>query len=112
MEQCGDELSQYGFGVTINVCEKEDEMIKWIFSKIHEHKTDFIGVWNINHDIPHIIKRLEALGCDPGDVMAHPDLPHNLRFVTYEYDKSDLDHFTDRWDWAVVAGYSQFIDAM
>lgn len=111
-ERCGDDLKRGNFTVSVRICETEEDVIKWIFSKIHLHKTDFIGVWNINHDIPHIIKRLKALGIDPGSVMAHPELPKHLKFVRYDYDKSDLDHFTDRWDWAVIPGYSQFIDAM
>lgn len=108
----GDLISEYGFKLNLKICGTEYELIKWIFDRIHECKTDFIGVWNINFDIPYILNRLKQLGIDAAAVMCHPDIPKEYRFVKYIEDTHKVDHFTDKWSWLYLPGYSQFLDAM
>ena len=44
--------------------------------------------------------------------MCHPDVPIQYRFVNFFQDNSEAQHFTDKWHWISIAGYSQFIDSM
>ncbi len=112
-ELIGTALTEGNFKLNLYVANDEVELIKWIFSHIHRCKTDFIGIWNIRHDIPHILKRLEALNEDPRPIMCHPAIPQPYHHVEYHMDNSkNLQHFTDRWDWFDCSGFSQFIDAM
>lgn len=112
-ETVGPLLSEHKFKLTFAIHTNEVDMIKWIFKHIHEKKTDFIGIWNMRHDIPHMMYRLLKNDVLPETVMPHPDVPVNLRFVRYNDDKTkDLQHITDRWDWCEIPGHSQFVDAM
>lgn len=108
----GSYLEKYGFTIHFSIQDTEVDLIAWVFSAIHRHKTDFIGVWNLGFDLPSIIGRLEANGVDPASVMCHPDVPRAYRFVEWVEDKSEAQHFTDKWHWCYIAGYSQMIDSM
>ena len=44
--------------------------------------------------------------------MAHPDVPKQYRYASYKEDISKTDHFTDKWHWMSITGYSQFLDSM
>ena len=106
-------LNQHSFNLTFKVCDTELELIKWIFEQIHKEKTNFIGIWNMGFDLPKVLERIEALGGDVEQILCHPDIPAVNRYVDWHEDKSQtLQHFTDRWNWMSIAGYSQFIDSM
>lgn len=112
-EVLGDLLIEHKFKLTFKIYDNEVDMVKWIFDRIHEKKTDFIGVWNLRHDIPHIIHRLLENKALPSEIIPHPDVPVNLRYVDYKPDQAkELQHITDRWDWCEIPGHSQFVDAM
>ena len=53
----------------------ERKMLIHLFQLINKLKLDFVGVWNIEFDIPYIIERCKALGLDPAEVICHPDFP-------------------------------------
>lgn len=108
----GDLIDKYHFSLNLKICDSEVEMIKWIFDNIHKCKTDFIGIWNINFDIPKILERLKAKKVSPESIMCHPDVPKCYQFVKYKEDMSNPPHFTDKWHWLAITGYSQFLDAM
>lgn len=100
----------------VKAFDKEIDLIRWIWSMIHHCRTNFIGVWNIDYDIPSITERIRAAGVEPADIFCHPDLPPHLRQSQYEYDKMTAEkanaHISDYWHWFHVPGYSQFYDAM
>lgn len=111
-EMLGFYFEKHHFELTFKICDTELELITWIFQQIHKEKTNFIGVWNLGFDIPRILKRIDALGGDPVEIMCHPDVPKEYRFVNWYEDKKVVQHFTDKWHWMTIAGYSQFIDSM
>ena len=111
-EMLGEEFKKHGFTLTFEICPTELDVIKWTFDRIHECKTDFIGVWNLGFDLPKILERTEALGGDPVMIMCHPDVPVQYRFVDWHEDKSMVQHYTDKWHRCTIAGYSQFVDSM
>lgn len=105
-------FERYHFKLELEILPTELSLIKWIFARIHECKTDFIGVWNLSYDIPKIMDRITALGGDLEDIMCHPDVPKQYRWVNWYFDPKDVQHYTDKWHWLSLAGYSQFLDSM
>ena len=102
-----------GIQLHLKIFDKEIDLIKWIFQCIHECKPDFCGVWNMDYDIPWLIKRLEFRQCDPAQVMCHPDVPYKFRFCKYRLDPGKKDgHMTDRWSWLSLPDYTRYYDAM
>lgn len=111
-ELLGFYFDKHHFELVFSIQDTELDLIRWTFDRIHECKTDYISIWNMGFDIPKIIERIEALGEDPSSILCHPDVPYKYRFVDWYEDKSSVAHFTDKWHWCTIAGYSQFIDGM
>ncbi len=108
-------FERYHFKLTLEILPSEVELIKWIFQCIHECKTDFIGIWNLSYDIPKILDRLTKNGLTESqieDILCHPDVPKQYRLVNWYNDSKDVQHYTDKWHWFSLAGYSQFMDSM
>ena len=105
-------FDRYHFKLTIEILPDELSLIKWIFARIHENKTDFVGVWNLSYDIPKIIERIEKLGGDLEEIMCHPDIPKECKWVDWYLDPKVVQHYTDKWHWLSLAGYTQFVDSM
>jgi hypothetical protein len=111
----GKYMKDNGFSLTFEIAEDELSLIKWIFAQIHRCKTNFVGIWNIEFDMPKIMERIEKLGASIEEVMCHPDVPVEARMVDWRPDKSNSKqkaHLTDRWHWLTIAGYTQFLDSM
>lgn len=89
----------------------ELDLVQWIFSKIHENKTAFIGVWNIDYDIPATIEILENNEVPLQDVFCPPQLAVDLKSAKYARDNRQAAHLTDKWHWMYTTGFSQFYDA-
>ncbi len=64
--------------------ETEIEMLKAVIGKAHEWKPDLIAVWNIDYDMPFMIRVCEKYGVDPKDIFTDPTLPKNLRSFEYK----------------------------
>ena len=112
-ETIGDNLRENKFELHFTIQPTELDLIKWIFARIHECKTDIIGIWNLDFDIPKVIERITALGAKPEDIFCPPDLPKELRYCKYNKDTGLMaQHITDKWHWLNCTGYSQFIDSM
>ena len=95
--------------------DTELDLIKWIFRCIHAEKTDAIGIWNIDYDIPHILTRIEELGGDVLSIISSPDVPKDLRRVFYKCDNvvnKQKAHITDRWHQFISTCWSNFYCAM
>jgi len=93
-------------------CKTELDLIRWLFVHVHRTKPDFVGIWNISYDLPYLVDRLAVHGVSPEMAFCHPDVPRNKRYFNWRPDKSDRpDHFTHRWHWATISGYTQWVDA-
>ena len=111
-EMLGGYLRQHNFTLTFKILDSELELITWIFRQIHRCKTHYIGVWNLSFDLPKIFERIQALGGDPVRIMCHPDVPPEYRIAEWYEDPKQVDHYTDKWHWTTISGYSQFVDSM
>ena len=62
----------------------EADCVVQTFKKAHEWGPDFLAVWNIDFDIPRMIKALEKAGIDPADVLCDPVIPKQWRYFKYK----------------------------
>lgn len=88
------------------------ELIEWIFTQIHANKTDFLGIWNLDFDIPKILDTIKEGGKMYEDIFCPPELPRQYRYVRYDKDEKETQDIYKRWHWLHAASYSQFIDSM
>lgn len=110
-------IKDFDLQIEYQICDNEVDLIKWIFGRIHENKTDFVGVWNIDFDLPKIIKALKKKGIEAKDVFAHPDVPEKFRYSYYRHEKDNpkaksQKHHTEKWHWLYCTGYTQMLDSM
>lgn len=108
-----DAKSKLPFKYNFFVGDTEVEMIKWIFSKMHETKVSFIGIWNLGFDIPEIIKVLKEADVPLEEVFSHPDLRGTgWDYAAFREDKRKVHHFTQKWHWLSACAHFQFVDSM
>lgn len=112
-KEIGRYKDQLPFQYEYFVCDTEIEMIRWIFDRIHETKVSFMGVWNLNFDIPQIINFIKEAGVRLEDIFVHPSLRDTpFGFIRYKEDKKEVAHFTQKWHWLTCTAHFQFVDAM
>ena len=89
------------------------DLIKWIFKQIHMNKTDFLGIWNLDFDIPKVLSTIKKEGASYEDIVCPPEIPKQYRYVKYSRDeKKDAPDIYKKWHWLHATGYSQFVDSM
>jgi DNA polymerase elongation subunit (family B) len=79
-------IIEEGLTFDIKVYEKEDDLIKDYFNDMHIRKPDFCAWWNMSFDIPTILNRLRRLGYTEdqiADIICHPDVPKQYRYVKW-----------------------------
>lgn len=110
------------YNYSIQFFDTEASLLLAFINVLHLLKPDFVGIWNMNFDIPYVINRLKYLGVNP-IVLCHPDIPEEYRTVRYLPDpRRDLPfeqrgsdssvHPSRLWDWCNISGYTQFYDMM
>ena len=108
-----DYLGKIPFEYHFHVGETEVDMIRWIFGKMHETKTSFIGVWNLGFDIPQILKVLKENDIPLEEIFADPTLRGTgFAYADYREDKRQVHHFTQKWHWLTNTAHFQFVDSM
>ena len=60
------------------------DLLKHVFSKIHEWQPDILAIWNMNFDIPRIMKVLEQYKVDPPGIFCDPCVPKDFRICRYK----------------------------
>ena len=80
----GEHLEEHKFEVELIVCEDTIDAIAKSFAKLHELKPDFLSIWNMNFDIPRILKTLEKYNVDPKTILCDPKVPYDLRICKYK----------------------------
>lgn len=101
------------FTFDIRIFDKELDLLVWSMRNIHDTKPDFVGIWNMDYDIPYLIKRFQIHGINPATAFSHPEVPPKFRMLRYKQDKGkDGQHFTEKWHWLYCPGYTKYIDSM
>ena len=117
-EACDDDLKY-----DIRFYNDESDLLVNLWRIIHITKPDFCGIWNMNFDIPYILKRMTILGLNLEEICCHPEVDEKFRVVYYKEDKdrnanrlaainSENKHPSRLWDWVYISGYTQFYDMM
>lgn len=96
----------------IAIFDSEIKLIAWILKCVHESEIDFVGIWNMNFDIPKILASIKTLGFDAASLFSSPKLNTKYRYAKYYEDMSKVPHFTLKWHWLYSTCGSQFIDLM
>lgn len=108
-----DDTIAHLFSFDIEIFEREYDLLVWSMKNIHRTKPDFVGIWNMDFDIPYLINRFTVLGLPPQDAFSHPEVPKRLHFLKYHKDPGKKgQHFTDKWHWLYAPGYTKYIDSM
>lgn len=100
------------FDYTIEVFDTEIKVIAWIMKKVHESMIDFIGIWNMNFDIPKILNQIKQHNIDPAILFTNPKLEQRFRYLKYHEDMRNVAHFSLKWHWLYSTCGSQFIDSL
>lgn len=94
------------------VGKKEIDLIRWIFFHIHRNKTSFVGIWNMNYDLPEIMKVIKKEGLNPEDIFAYPGIHPGYRYAHYQFDDKKVANPVDKWHWMHSTSFTQFTDSM
>ena len=105
----------------IKICDTPAQCIEHVFKRAHEWKPDFVSIWNIDFDIPHVTRDLERDNIDPKDIFSDPFLPPHLRH--FKYNKGPDFMVTkkgvrkpykpaEKWHWVDTPASFYFIDSM
>lgn len=117
----GDILKERQATVEIGMFDTPAACCKAVIARAHEWMPDFVVLWNMNFDIPRIIRTLEAAGDDLADVFSDPCVPKANRFFKYTEGKSQKVtqsgktmplHPADRWHIAECPASFYIVDAM
>jgi hypothetical protein len=103
---------KYTLTYDLEIFDTEVQLIAWIFKCIHEVKADFIGIWNMNFDIPQILEAINRAKCSAANIFSDPSIPKEMRYLNYYEDSRPVAHFTLKWHWLYSTCGSQFIDSM
>ena len=103
------------------VVENELECIKTILKVAHKWGPDFIAIWNMDYDIPAMVKVLHKNDVDPATVFSDPSLPpelHSFKYVEGQKQKlTESGKFTpvnpeEQWHRVEAPAKFYWIDAM
>lgn len=77
-------IEKRGIEFELLIVPDDVSIIKECFKRAHEWMPDFVSIWNINFDLPLMIKTLESNGIDPKDVFSDPSVPAAYRHFHYK----------------------------
>lgn len=106
-------IGERRFQFHFHLAETPLEILQWTLGKMHENRTDFMGVWNLPFDMGRILDTCRAAHVDPAELLCPRELEPMYRQVRFAPDpgKKD-DHFSRRWHWLYAPAYTQWYDAM
>lgn len=60
------------------------DLLREVFNRLHQWQPDFLAIWNMNFDIPQVLKALEYYGVDPKSILCDPSIPNEYRICRYK----------------------------
>lgn len=102
-------------------CDNEGECAAKCLERAHEWKPDFISIWNMDFDIPKIIRALTNCGYKLSDVFSDPVVPEEFRKFRYKQGSKQKVtqggkvtglHPADRWHEVICSASFYFLDSM
>mgnify|MGYP000393743039 CR=1 FL=1 len=80
----GDVIKERNLQWEFVIANDEADVVMKFFEKAHEWGPDFLAIWNIDFDIPRMIKALTKVGIDPAQVLCDPSIPPEFRYYEYK----------------------------
>lgn len=77
-------IEKHGMLPVLYVAKDVVDLLKTIFAKVHEWQPDFLAIWNMNFDIPKVLRDLENNNIDARDILCDPNLPKQYRICRYK----------------------------
>lgn len=77
-------VTQRGIQWEVVFVEREVDTVLLCLAKAHEWKPDFLSIWNMDFDIPKMLRALEKAGIDPAQVFSDPSVPKEYRHFRYK----------------------------
>lgn len=96
------------------------EMLKKVMDEVHTWMPDFLAIWNMNYDIPKLMKACDKYGVPHHEVWTDPSVPDKYRKVWYKEAKAQREtnsktiaqHPADLWHVLNTLSGFYIIDAM
>lgn len=70
------------------IVDREIDIVRLSINKCHELQPDFLAIWNLNFDVPKILKACEKANVDPAEIFSDPIIPKEYRSFKYIQGKS------------------------
>lgn len=77
-------VEERGIKWEILLVDNDVEIIKECFQRAHAWRPDWLAIWNINFDMPLMLKTLQEAGVRPEDVFCDPGIPYQFRSFYYK----------------------------
>lgn len=115
-----DVIKKRGGDVILFVADRPGDIVARALAYAHEWMPDFLAIWNMDYDIPHLVNALTAAGYNPKDEFSDPKVPEQYRRFWYKQDKliketnskSISKHPADLWHVVYCMAGFYVIDAM
>lgn len=117
----GEFVKARGIKLDIAIVENPGEAVAKVIEVAHRWMPDFIAIWNMNFDLPKMIRALDTYGYNADQLFSHPTIPPKYQYMKYkEGPSSKLTasgkymtlHPADRWHTMFCPASFYFIDAM
>lgn len=82
-EYLGEYKQKRGIKLEVDFAKTPGEAAYKLIMTAHEWQPDILTIWNMNFDIPRIVKMLEAEGYNLADVFSDPRCPPEFRYFEY-----------------------------
>ena len=79
----GEYVKKRGIEWEVLLVDQEYEVVTECFKRAHKWMPDFVAIWNINWDMPHILAALARGGINPADVFSDPKVPKDYKYFNY-----------------------------
>lgn len=107
--------------VNYEIKDNQIDMVKSAVGKLHEWKPDLCGIWNIDYDIPFILKVIKDYGMNPKEILSDPSIPDKYKYFRYvrgrtvkKTEKGDTVSLKphERWNYCLSTSSFYLLDAM
>lgn len=80
----GETMTARGIEWEFMVVDNEFQVVDECMKRAHLWRPDFVAIWNIDFDIPMMIKACERAGVDPRFVFSDPSVPNEFKHFKYK----------------------------
>jgi hypothetical protein len=117
----GDLIRKRNLKLDVELVKNAGECAHRIIQTAHEWQPDIISIWNINFDLPKMIKALEKYGFDLAATFSDPRVPDPFKYFKYKEGKAQKVtasgksmalHPAEQWHTVFTPASFYFLDSM